>query len=301
MSEQPSKLPQDWRKKFRVNDKNAAYYFMAPGIILFFIFGLYPIIASFVYSFQEKMGNREATFVGLENYARAFKDPLFIVSLKNIFIIFIIHAPIMILLSLILASILNSKTTKCKNGFRTGFFLPNVSNAVAFTMVFKIFFFNDGILNGILSKIGLSPIMWLESMFLSKVVLSIMIIWRWTGYNMVIFLATMQNISEDLYEAADIDGATKIDKFFKITLPMMKNPIMFTLIMTVSGTLGLFAETQLLNNGGPQYGTYTPSLYIYNVAWQQYNFGYASALSYILSIITIFVAIFQFGVLKERD
>lgn len=299
-----AKKSEPFKKKkkgfFKITDKNAAYFFMAPGLILFAIFGLYPIIASFIYSFQDKFGNRPASFIGLDNYVRAIHDPLFLISLKNILVIFIIHAPIMIFLSLLLATILNSKTTKCRNAFRTGFFLPNVSNAVAFTLVFKIFFDNSGTLNEMLSKIGLAPINWLDSPFMAKVVIGIMLLWRWTGYNMVIFLASMQNIGEELYEAADVDGATKVDKFFKITVPLMKNPIIFTTIMTVSGTLGLFAESQLLTNGGPQYGTYTPALYIYNVAWQQFDFGYASALSYILSLITIFIAIVQFGVLKEK-
>ncbi len=289
------------KMSLKMTPQNAPYYFMAPGIILFGVFGAYPIIASFLYSFQEKIGSKSTSFIGIDNYIKAFKDDVFLLSLKNIFIIFLMHAPLMIFLSLALAHILNSRTTKFKNGFRTAFFLPNVTNAVAYTMLFKILLSNDGVVNGILTKMNISPIQWLSDQTSAKWVISIMIIWRWLGYNMVIFLAAMQSITEDVYEAADIDGASKIQQFFKITVPLMKNPIIFTIVMTVSGTLNLFAESQLLVQGGPNYGTMTPALEIYTVAWKQFNFGYASALSYIVSLITIVIAFVQFNLGKEKD
>lgn len=287
--------------RLKITPQNAAYFFMAPGIILFLVFGAYPIVASFIYSFQEKIGTKATTFIGFTNYVRAFDDQVFLTSLKNIFIIFIMHAPLMIFLSLILANILNMKSTKFKGFFRTLFFLPNVTNAVAFTMLFKILLSNDGILNEVLGNMGIEPLLLLSDPFKAKWVIATMTIWRWTGYNMIILLAAMQSISGDVYEAADIDGASKVQQFFSITVPLMKNPIIFTTIMTVSGTLNMFAESQLLANGGPNYGTYTPALLIYTTAWKQYNFGYASALSYLLSIIIIIIAFVQFRVGKERD
>lgn len=286
---------------FKITPKNAPYYFMAPGIFLFSVFGVYPILATFIYSFQEKMGTHTSKFLGLDNYVKAFSDKLFLMSLKNIAIIFVMHAPLMIFMSLVLAYILNLRTTKFKKGFRTGFFLPNVTNAVAYTFLFKILFANDGILNNMLETIGLPTIQWLTNPIMAKWVVSFMIIWRWTGYNMVVLLAAMQNISYDIYEAASIDGASRKVQFFRITLPLMKNPLIFTTIMTVSGTLNIFAESQLLLNGGPLFGTYTPALLIYNVAWKQYDFGYASALSYIIALITIVIAFIQFNIGKERD
>lgn len=285
----------------KITSETAPYYFMAPGAILFAVFGAYPIIQTFIYSFQNKMGTRDSTFIGLGNYIRAFEDSIFLTSLKNILVIFIMHAPVMIFLSLILAYILNLSTTKFRKGFRTAFFLPNVTNAVAYTFMFKLLLSNDGILNQVLDMIGLQQIQWLSDPFMAKWVVSIMIIWRWAGYNMVIFLAAMQNINVHLYEAAAIDGASNTQKFFKITIPLLKNTIFFTTIMTISGTLNLFAETQLLTNGGPNYGTYVPALLIYNVAWKQFNFGYASALSYIIAIITILIAVIQFNMGREKD
>lgn len=287
--------------ELKVTPKSAPYLFMAPGIFLFAVFGAYPIIASLIYSFQEKIGTKVTKFIGFANYVRAFHDNVFILSLKNIFIIFIMHAPLMIFLSLLLAHVLNMKTTKFKNAFRTAFFLPNVTNAVAYTMLFRILLSNDGIINEMLEKIGLSPVLWMANGTMAKWIISIMTIWRWTGYNMVILLAAMQSITDDVYEAADIDGAGSMQKFFYITVPLMKNPIIFTIIMTVSGTLNMFAESQLLVQGGPNFGTYTPALLIYNVAWKQFNFGYASALGYILSLITIVIAFIQFNLGKERD
>ncbi len=285
----------------RITPQNAPYFFMAPGILLFGVFGAYPIIASFIYSFQEKVGSKATSFIGIENYLKAFKDHVFLLSLKNIFIIFLMHAPIMIFMSLVLAHMLNSRTTRFRNGFRTAFFLPNVTNAVAYTMLFRILLSNDGVVNEILTRLHISPIQWLSDPTSAKWVISIMIIWRWLGYNMVIFLASMQSITEDVYEAADIDGASKIQQFFRITVPLMKNPIIFTIVMTVSGTLNLFAESQLLVQGGPNFGTFTPSLEIYTVAWKQFNFGYASAMSYIVSLITIVIAFIQFNLGRERD
>lgn len=282
------------KQRFRITPKNAPYVFMAPGIILFAVFGAYPIFASLIYSFQQKMGSRPVIFVGLSNYARAFSDKIFLTSLWNMVIIFIMHAPLMIFLSLLLAYVLNSRRTRFKNGFRTAFFLPNVTNAVAYTVLFKILFANNGTLNAILGYLGVMPVQWLSSATTAQWVIAIMNIWRWTGYNMVILLAAMQNISEDVYEAADIDGASKTRQFFSITVPLMKNPLYFTTIMTINGTLTMFTESQLLLNGGPSFGTYTPSLYIYNVAWQQFNFGYSSAMGYIISIITIIIAFIQF-------
>lgn len=287
-------------RKSRITPKNAAYVFMAPGIILFAIFGLYPLIMSFYYSFLKKIGTKPTTFIGLDNYTRAFKDPVFITSLKNILVIFIMHAPIMILLSLVLAYVLNQKSTKLKNLFKTSLFVPNVTNAVAFTLIFRLLLSNDGVINEILANFGIEPILWLATPLMGKWTISIMTIWRWTGYNMIIFLAAMQNIDYDIYEASEIDGANKVQQFFRIVIPLMKNPIFFTTIMTVSGTLGMFAESQLLVQGGPNYGTMTPALYLYNTAWKQFDFGYAAAISYILSIITILIAIIQFNLGKER-
>ncbi|QUI23585.1 sugar ABC transporter permease [Vallitalea pronyensis] len=289
------------KKQLRITPKNAPYFFLAPAVILFLVFGVYPIIQTFIYSFMEKQGTITSGFVGLDNYVRAFNDKLFRKTLVNITIIFFLHAPLMIFFSLTLAHILNMATTKFKEGFRTLFFLPNVTNAVAYTFVFAIIMANDGILNEILGVVGIDPIPWLADPLLAKGAISVMIIWRWTGYNMVIFLAAMQNVDGALYEAADIAGASKLKQFMYITIPLMKNPIIFTTIMTVSGTLNLFAEAQLLANGGPMFGTYTPALLIYNTAWKQFDFGYASALSYLISVITIIIAAIQLRIGREKD
>jgi lactose/L-arabinose transport system permease protein len=288
--------------KHGLSTKAAPYLFMTPGLILFLLFGIYPIIQSFIYSFNHKIGTQPSTFVGLENYVRAFSDHIFLISLKNIFVIFFLHAPFMIMLSLVVAGILNLKTTKYGGAFRTIYFLPNVMNGVAYTLLFKIFFLNDGVFNEFLTRIGLDPILWISDPLLMKGVISIMTVWRWTGYNMVIFLAAMQNISPDLYEAAEMEGAGLVQQFFRITVPMLKDPIMFTLIMTINGTLNIFTEAQLLTSeGGPNFGTYTPILHIFNTAWKQFDFGYASAMSYILAMITIIIAIIQFNIGKSQD
>lgn len=289
-------------KNLKLTQKNAHWFFMAPGIVLFIIFGIYPIIYGVFLSLYSSSGASLGEFIGLQNYIKALQDPIFIQSVINIFEIFIIHAPIMIFISLFFAFLLNSKYTKFKTFFRTTLFLPNVTNAVALALFFQLFFTADGVFDQIIGFFDPSyeSLNWLTQPIVAKFTVSGTIVWRWMGYNMIIFIATIQNISEDLYEAATIDGANKWKQFTKITVPLMKKPILFTTIMTVSGTVGLFAEVQMLTAGGPNYATMTPSLYIYNIAWGGgYEFGYAAALGILVSMITIVVAIIQFRLGKD--
>ncbi|WP_338379123.1 sugar ABC transporter permease, partial [Enterococcus faecium] len=179
------------------------YLFLAPALILFLIFTVYPIISSFILSFQTSVGG-EYVFAGLDNYIRLLNDSTFYQALFNTFIILIIQVPIMIILALILAALLNSKLLKFKGFFRTGFFLPAVTSLVAYSILFSIIMMDKGILNQFLSLIGIDAIPWLNDPFWAKVSIIIAMTWRWTGYNMVIYLAAMQNISEETYEAASM-------------------------------------------------------------------------------------------------
>lgn len=209
----------------------------------------------------------------------------------------------MVVLAIFFSVLLNNKTLKFKGIFRTIVFLPSVTSLVAYSLIFKYIFANNGVLNQILMAINVldKPIMWLSHPFWAKVVIIIAITWRWTGYNMIFFLSALQNIDDQIYEAADVDGASPIDKFFKITLPLLKPVILFTSITSTIGTLQLFDEPMNITQGGPGNATMTISQYIYNLSFKYTpDFGYAAAVSYAIVILVIIFSIIQLKV-GNRD
>ncbi|MEH7235810.1 carbohydrate ABC transporter permease [Bacillus sp. JJ1562] len=272
--------------------KLTPYLFLAPALILFLIFTVYPIISSLILSFQTSEGGRYV-FTGLDNYVRLLNDSTFYQALYNTFIIFIVQVPIMILLALILAALLNSKLLKFKGLFRTGFFLPAVTSLVAYSILFSIIMMDKGILNQFLMLIGIDAIPWLNNPFWAKVSIIIAMTWRWTGYNMVIYLAAMQNISEETYEAASMDGAGKVRQFFSITIPQLKPIILFTSIISTISTLQLFDEPFNLTKGGPGDSTTTLGLMIYENGFEYYDFSYASAIAYVVVVIVAILSLIQ--------
>jgi lactose/L-arabinose transport system permease protein len=288
------------KRKFKIDSNNAPYFFILPIIILFLIFMVYPIIYSLILSFQ-KFDNGKYIFVGLENYTMLFKDDVFIQGLENTFIYLIIQVPIMILLALILATLLNNKFIKFKQFFRISFFLPALIGLVAYSIVFKLFLNTDfGFINYLLRLFHLPIVDWLNGQYSSKASVIIAITWRWTGYNMVILLAALQGISEDIYEACDIDGANAIQKFLFVTVPLIKPVILFCTITSTIGTLQLFDEPYILTGGGPSNATITVAQYLYNTGFRYFNFGYAAAISYVIAIIIAILSYIQFKVVGSE-
>jgi lactose/L-arabinose transport system permease protein len=271
------------------------WYFVAPAAILIFLLSFYPMIQAFITSLQAGLGNN-LKFRGFYNYMRLPRDKTFIASVVNVFIFLIIQVPIMTFLALILASLLNDPKLKLKGLFRTCVFLPCSIARVSSSLVFRTFFANDGLFNAILMNIHVikQPISWLTDPFWAKVVIILVITWRWTGYNSIFYIAGLQNIDGSIYEAAKIDGASGPQQFFRITLPLLKPIILLTTIMSTNGTLQLFAEPKNLTAGGPGDATNTLSLYIYNLSFR-YNpqFGYAAAVSYIILILVAILALLQ--------
>ncbi|GHU24931.1 lactose ABC transporter permease [Spirochaetia bacterium] len=276
------------------------WFFVAPASILIFILSFYPMISSFILSLRSGFG-LNMHFSGARNYARLFQDSTFLSSVANVFIYFLIQVPIMLLLALILASILNSKKLKFKGFFRTLIFLPCATALVSSAMIFKSFFAVDGIVNFFLVHLHLisEPVSWLSHPVWAKVIVILVITWRWTGYNTIFYLAGLQNIDTEIYEAASIDGASPFQTFLKLTLPLLSPVILLTSIMSTNGTLQLFDEVKNLTNGGPGNSTITISQYIYNLSFV-YNpqFGYAAAVSY---SILVMVAILSFIQMKIGD
>jgi lactose/L-arabinose transport system permease protein len=281
--------------------KNIAfpYLLVAPAVLLFALFTVYPIIASLVLSFQKPV-NGEFVFVGVSNYIRLIGDEIFRKAITNTFVIFIIQVPIMIFLALILANALNSRLLKFKGFFRTSFFMPAVTSLVAYSVLFSIMLQDSGLINNVLSFFGIGPIPWLSHPVWAKISIIIAMTWRWTGYNMVIFLAALQNLSDDIYEAASLDGAGKWQQFFYITIPQLKPVILFSTVLSTIGTLQLFDEPYNLTKGGPADSTMTLGLYIYQTAFNYFDFGYACAIAYVVVILVAILSFIQFKVTGEK-
>ncbi|MDY5021675.1 MAG: sugar ABC transporter permease [Blautia sp.] len=276
------------------------WVFLIPAIILICGFSLYPTLSAFLTSLKTGTGTK-LTFAGLTNYIRAFQDDVFVQSIKNCCFYLIIQVPIMLVMALILASILNNKNLKFRGVFRTAIFLPCATSLVAYAIIFRSLFATDGFINNLLLRTGIinEAYNFLANPTSAKIVIIIALVWRWTGYNMVFYLAGLQNIEYSVYEAAKIDGASPLQTFFRITVPLLKPTILMTAIMSTNGTLQLFDESMNLTNGGPGNASITMSHYIYNMAFKGVpNFGYTSAMSF---IILIMVAILAFIQMKAGD
>ncbi|MBQ8591658.1 MAG: sugar ABC transporter permease [Lachnospiraceae bacterium] len=292
------------RNSLTVNQKHnlTGWIFLLPAALLIFAMNFYPMLQALFLSFQSGIGNK-LSWGGLSNYARLLEDKVFWTSLINNFFYLLIQVPVMLILALILASLLNKKDLKFKGLFRTAIFLPCCTALVSYSIIFKTLFAYDGYINTILLNLGLisSRINWLGQVETAKIIIIIALIWRWTGYNMVFYLAGLQNIDESLYEAARIDGAGPIKAFFKITVPLLRPTILLTTIMSINGTLQLFDESVNLTGGGPANSTLTMSHYIYKVSFE-YNpqFGYAAAMSYVIFILVALLSFIQMKVGDKR-
>lgn len=277
--------------------------FLGPAILLITCFNLYPMVNAFIASLKTGTGT-QLTFAGLSNYLRAFQDDVFVQSIKNCIFYLVLQVPIMLILSLILASALNNKNLKYRSVFRTCIFLPCATSLVAYAIVFRSLFATDGFINTLLVRTGIfhEAYNFLANPTSAKIVIIIALIWRWTGYNMVFYLAALQNIDSQVYEAARVDGASAIQTFFHITLPLLKPTILMTAIMSTNGTLQLFDESMNLTAGGPGNASITMSHYIYNTAFKGVpNFGYTSAMSFVILIMVAILAFVQMKVGDENE
>jgi ABC-type sugar transport system permease subunit len=250
-------------------------------------------------------------FLGLENYINLFKDPLFLKALVNtVFIGVISHIPILGG-GLILAYLLNSRLVQWKNVFKTIYFMPMVTSSVAITIIFQsLFGYNFGFINYfVIHVLGKAPVNWLSGDgSLIKVAVIVMFAWKWIGWNMVIYLAGMQGISVDMYEAATIDGAGHIRIFSQITVPLLKPIILFTLIQSSIGMFNLFTEPFILTTsinsftGGANNGGLTLMMYLLGKAPQGGNaYGYASACAYVITVMIMVISLVVTNLFEERD
>ena len=284
------------------NEHINGWLFIMPALVLLGVFMIYPVIWSLWMSFQTGRG-MNFSFGGFANIVRLTQDPIFLRALTNTFTFLIIQVPIMLVLALLFAAALNDSTLIGRGFFRTAIFLPCVTSLVAYSILFKSMFANDGIINDFLLGLGFiqSPVPWLGDPFWAKVVVITAITWRWTGYNMIFYLAAMQNIDRSIYEAARIDGVPAWARFWYITVPMLKPVILFTSVISTIGTLQLFDEVNILTTGGPSDSTLTLSLYIYNLTFKfMPSFGYASTVSYVIVVLVGILSFLQFLVARDR-
>jgi ABC-type sugar transport system permease subunit len=261
-----------------------------------------------VLSFFRWDGLSAMHFIKFDNYINLFKDVLFWKALKNTLLIGIIaHIPIL-LGGLALAYILNSKLVKGQNIFKTIYFMPMVTSSVAISIIFQnLFGYQYGLINYVLSLFGEEKINWLGGDgSLIKVAVIVMFVWKWVGWNMVIYLAGMQGISNDIYEAAQIDGANHVHIVFRILIPLLKPIILFTLIQSTIGMFNLFTEPFILTgsswSGGTNNGGLTLMMYLLNKAPQGGNaYGYASAVAYVITVMIVLISLGLNKLTEDKD
>lgn len=290
----------------QTKQKAAGWLFLTPAAVLIVIMSFFPIIQAIFTSFKTGSSANMSWAEPLTyNYTRMLQDKLFIRSVTNTFLYLIIEVPIMLILAMLLAQLLNNKDLKFKGLFRTCVFLPCATSLVSYSLIFKSLFATQGLVNSILLKLGVieANINFLGTASSARAIIIIALIWRWTGYNMVFFLAGLQNIEYSVYEAAKIDGANGWKTFWKITVPLLKPTIVMTVIMSINGTLQLFDESVNLTSGGPANSTITMSHYIYNNSFGNgvANFGYASAMSFIVFVMVAVLAAINMKVGDKRD
>lgn len=284
----------------------AGWMYLAPATILIFIMSFWPIIQAVITSFKTgSSANMQWANPLTYNYTRMFQDAVFKRSIGNTFLYLIIEVPIMLVLAILLAQLLNNKHLKFKGLFRTCVFLPCATSLVSYALIFKSLFATQGLINTIFVKLGIleNNFNFLGTGWSAKIIIIVALIWRWTGYNMVFFLAGLQNIEYSVYEAAKIDGASGWRTFWSITVPLLRPTIVMTAIMSINGTLQLFDESVNLTKGGPANATITMSHYIYNGSFGEgvANFGYASAMSVIVFIMVAILAFINLKVGDKRD
>ncbi|MDT2981325.1 MAG: sugar ABC transporter permease [Enterococcus casseliflavus] len=281
------------RKKRPKNQQ--VWGFIGLSLVFSSVFLLYPIVYS-LYLSLHRMQGLQSVFVGFGNYLRMLQDTIFQKALLNNFIFLIFQVPIMVLLGLLLAFVLNTPKLVGRSFFKLALFLPCVTSLVSYAVLFKMMFQIGGIVNQGLLNIGLitQPLDWLNNPLLAKLTVIIALCWRWTGYNMIFYLAGLQNISDDTLEAAAIDGANGFQKFFFVVIPQLKPVIVFTTITSTIGTIQLFDEVVNLTGGGPSNETLTVAQLIYNHSFvYTSNFGYSATLSWVLVIIIALLSVIQ--------
>jgi multiple sugar transport system permease protein len=279
-------------------------WFVAPALLVIFIFFFVPVAAAFLLSFTDfdiyALGNLEyLRFVGLGNYLRLIQDPLFWIALRNTLYFVLIGGPLSIGVSLGAALLLNSKLVRFKGVFRSALFMPVVTTLVAVAVVWRYLYHpRYGLLNYGLGLIGVGPINWLGDPTWAMPAIILMAVWKNFGFNMIIFIASLQSIPQHLYEAARIDGADAWRQFRHVTLPLLGPTFIFVTLITLIGYFQLFAEPYVMTQGGPAHSTLSIVLFMYEQGFRWWDLGYAAAVAFVLFLIILAATFLQLKLQK---
>jgi len=296
----PPKLT--WRQRLSNMDvKWSPYLYIAPFFFLFGVVGLFPLLyTSYLSLFDRELLDLEGTFIGLGNYTELLQDSQFWNALVNTLSIFVLSTGPQIVVAVGLAALLNAHL-RTPTGWRVGVLLPYVVSLVAVGIIFaNLFGPNYGLVNGMLELLGIDRIDWQGNRFFSHIAIATMVNWRWTGYNALIVLAAMKAIPKEIHEAAMIDGARAMRRFFSITMPLLRPTLIFVVVTSTIGGLQIFTEPKLFdampgsNNGGSSNQFQTITLYMYQTGFETQRLGYASAVAWVLFLLIIVIAIVNF-------
>lgn len=292
-----------------MKSKTAPYLFIAPAIFILIMFSIVPIIIALIISFTDMSlaglaDYTRVSFIGVENYQRILNDPVFMTSIRNTLFYVILGVPLVIILSLTIAILINMGKSRYFSFMRMVFYSPSITNIVAVAIVWT-FLFNPsqsiGLLNQLIGFIGIGPIGWLTNPSVSKISLIILAVWRGIGINMLIFSAALQNIPVSMYEAADLDGATRWQQIWYIIIPQLKFSTFFVIVTTIIGWLQFFEEPFVMTDGGPLNSTVSVALFIYRNGFQHNQFGYAAAGSLLLFVVIIGATLVQLKLQRKES
>jgi len=280
--------------------KVSPYLYISPFFILFFITGLFPILyTGYVSVHKWQLLQGQGDFVGFDNYVDVFKQKDFWLSLRNTLSIFVLSSVPQVIAAILIAAFLD-QNLRAKTFWRMGVLLPYVVAPVAVGLIFgRVFADQSGLVNAWLGAIGIDPVRWHVDPLASHIAIASMVNFRWTGYNALIFLAAMQAVPRELYEAAIIDGAGRVRSFFSVTIPQIRATVVFVVITATIGGLQIFDEPRVFDSsgaGGASRQWLTTTLYLYNTGWSgQYNLGRAAAIAWILFFIILAIGMVNFA------
>lgn len=276
------------------------YAFITPAYGVFVLFMLGPMLFSILVSLVSWNGLSSPEFRGFENYRALFSDDVFWLSVRNTLIYSGVSLFVVVPLALFLAIALNSPNLRFRMFWRAVYFAPIVASTVAISQTFLMVFNRDfGYVNVLLGRIGISPVNWLGSGDLALIPVIIVIIWRWTGLTSVYFLAGLQGISQELYDAAEVDGASRLQSFWHITLSQLRPMTLFVSVIVLIGSMQIFDEPQVLTGGGPANATRSVVQYLYLRGFEQFRFGYASTIGFILFASIFVLSLVQMGYFRR--
>ncbi|TVY08831.1 carbohydrate ABC transporter permease [Paenibacillus cremeus] len=290
-------------RKFWLSETMVAYYFLLPCIIGFLLFTTIPLVSSLVLSFYDWNILSPPKFIGLSNFIRLFTDDdIFITSLKNTVLYVIAVVPFGIGLGLIAAVVLNQQL-KGVAFWRAVYFLPVITSTVAISLVWRWIFNPDvGLINVILRGLAVAnPPSWIGGVEWALPSIMIVAIWKTIGYNMVIFLAGLQNIPKELYEAASIDGSNRWNSFWHVTVPLLRPTTFFITVIAIINSFQVFGFALIMTEGGPGNATNTLVLYVYQQGFKFFNMGYASAIAWVLFVIILIFTLLQSYINHRRE